>query len=183
MRRIEAITGAAAEELMYKEEDLLNGLKMLFNNAKDLTAVIKKTVEENSDLHKRIDSFVQKQVEDLKNSLLKRAESRGGITVVKSVLPITPEAAKDLAFKISAAVSENLFCILGTTANDKPMLTLMISKNLVKDHSLNAGQIVREAAKLIQGGGGGAPHFATAGGHNLDGLNAAVDKAVEVAGI
>ena len=70
-----------------------------------------------------------------------------------------------------------------TTDNDKPMLTLMISKNLVKDHNLNAGQIVREAAKLIQGGGGGAPHFATAGGHNLDGLNAALDKALEVAGI
>ena len=165
VRRIEAITGAAAEELMY------------------LTAVIKKTVEENGDLHKRIDSFVQKQVDDLKDTLIKRAENRNGVTVVKSILPIKPEAAKDLAFKIAAAVPENLFCILGTTDNDKPMLTLMISKNLVKDHNLNAGQIVREAAKLIQGGGGGAPHFATAGGHNLDGLNAALDKALEVAGI
>ena len=183
VRRIEAITGAAVEELMYKEEDLLNGLKQLFNNAKDLTAVIKKTVEENGDLHKRIDSFVQKQVDDLKDTLIKRAEDRNGVTVVKSILPIKPDAAKDLAFKISAAVPENLFCVLGTMADDKPMLTLMISKNLVKDHDLNAGKIVREAAKLIQGGGGGAPHFATAGGHNLDGLNAALDKALEVAGI
>ncbi len=183
VRRVEAITGAAAEELLYKEEDLLNGLRLLFNNAKDLTAVIKKTVEENGDLHKKIDSFMQKQVEDMKAALVKRAENRGGITVIKTVLPISPEAAKDLAFKISAEIPENLFCILGTTGNDKPMLTLMISKNLVKDHNLNAGQIVREAAKLIQGGGGGAPHFATAGGHNVDGLNAAVDKALELANL
>lgn len=183
VRRIEAITGAAAEELLYKEEDLLNGLRLLFNNAKDLTAVIKKTVEENGDLHKKIDSFVQKQVEDMKDSLVKHAENRGGVMVVKAVLPISPESAKDLAFKISAEIPENLFCILGTTGNDKPMLTLMISKNLVKDHNLNAGQIVREAAKLIQGGGGGAPHFATAGGHNVDGLNAAVDKALELANL
>ena len=183
VRRIEAITGAAAEELLYKEEDLLNGLRLLFNNAKDLTAVIKKTVEENGDLHKKIDSFVQKQVEDMKDSLVKHAENRGGVMVVKAVLPISPEAAKDLAFKISAEIPENLFCILGTTGNDKPMLTLMISKNLVKDHNLNAGQIVREAAKLIQGGGGGAPHFATAGGHNVDGLNAAIDKALELANL
>ena len=183
VRRIEAITGAAAEELLYKEEDLLNGLRLLFNNAKDLTAVIKKTVEENGDLHKKIDSFVQKQVEDMKDSLVKHAENRGGVMVVKAVLPISPESAKDLAFTISAEIPENLFCILGTTGNDKPMLTLMISKNLVKDHNLNAGQIVREAAKLIQGGGGGAPHFATAGGHNVDGLNAAVDKALELANL
>ncbi len=183
VRRIEAITGAAAEELLYKEEDLLNGLRLLFNNAKDLTAVIKKTVEENGDLHKKIDSFVQKQVEDMKTALVKHAENRGGVMVVKTVLPISPESAKDLAFKISAEIPENLFCILGTTGNDKPMLTLMISKNLVKDHNLNAGQIVREAAKLIQGGGGGAPHFATAGGHNVDGLNAAVDKALELANL
>lgn len=119
----------------------------------------------------------------MKDSLVKRAENRGGIMVVKTVLPISPETAKDLAFKISAEIPENLFCILGTTGNDKPMLTLMISKNLVKDHNLNAGQIVREAAKLIQGGGGGAPHFATAGGHNVDGLNAAVDKALELANL
>ena len=183
VRRIEAITGAEAENLMYREEDLLNTLRTFFNNAKDLTATIRRTVEENGELRKKVEGFAQKEMAGIKDELLKRSEKRGGITVVKAVLPIEPDAAKDIAFKLSAAVPENLFCILGTNAADKPMLTLMISRNLVQEHSLNAGKIVREAARLIQGGGGGAPHFATAGGRNADGLNAAVDRALEIAGI
>ena len=118
------------------------------------------------------------------SSLVKNAEKRpGGVTLIKKVLPVSPDVAKNLAFKALQAVPEGLFCILGSIVNNKPMLTLMISKDLIKDHNLNAGQIIRNAAKLIGGGGGGAPHFATAGGHNADGLNAAVDKAVEEAGI
>lgn len=183
VRRVEAITGEAAEDLMYRERDVILNLQTFFSNAKDITAAVMKMVEENGSLHKQVEAYVQKQVEETKDMLLKRAEQRGGITLVKAVLPVTPEVAKDLAFKVSAAVPQNLFCILGTVGGGKPMLTLMISKNLVDDHGLNAGKIVREAAKLIQGGGGGAPHFATAGGRNADGLNAAMDKAVELAGI
>ena len=184
VRRIEAITGKAAEELMYKQQDILEGLSAFFNNAKDLKAAARKTIEENSSLHKQIEAYMQRQTEELAASLVKNAEKRpGGVTLIKKVLPVSPDVAKNLAFKALQAVPEGLFCILGSIVNNKPMLTLMISKDLIKDHNLNAGQIIRNAAKLIGGGGGGAPHFATAGGHNADGLNAAVDKAVEEAGI
>ena len=101
--------------------------------------------------------------------------------VVTCVLPLEPAAAKDLAFKLRAAVDGSVFCALGTKHQDKPQLTIMMSDDLVSDHGLNAGQMVREAAKLMQGGGGGQPHFAQAGGKNVDGLSAAVDKAIELA--
>ncbi len=96
-------------------------------------------------------------------------------------MPMSPAAAKDLAFKIRAAVEGSLLCVLGTHDNNKPQLSIMMSDDMVSDHGLNAGQMVREAAKLIQGGGGGQPHFAQAGGKSVDGLSAAVDKVIELA--
>ena len=101
--------------------------------------------------------------------------------VITPGMPMEPAAAKDLAFKVRAAVDGSLLCVLGTRAQDKPQLTIMLSDDMVSDHGLNAGQIVREAAKLIQGGGGGQPHFAQAGGKNAEGLSAAVDKVIELA--
>ena len=109
------------------------------------------------------------------------ARDVNGVKVVTAVMPLEPAAAKDLAFKIRAAVEGSLLCVLGTNYNDKPQLTIMMSDDMVSDHGLNAGQMVREAAKLIQGGGGGQPHFAQAGGKNADGLSAAVDKVIELA--
>ena len=106
-----------------------------------------------------------------------------GVKVVTTVLPMTPDAAKDLAFKLRAAQPENMLCVIGSRHEDKPLLTVMATDDLVKDHGFNAGKVIREAAKLIQGGGGGQPHFATAGGKNVDGLSAAVDKVVELAGL
>ena len=101
--------------------------------------------------------------------------------MIKAVLPLEPAAAKDLAFKLRENISENLVVVIGSTAGNKPLLTVMFSDDMVKDHSLNAGTIIREAAKLIQGGGGGHPHYAQAGGKNLDGISAAVDKVIELA--
>ena len=115
--------------------------------------------------------------------LVEKAREMGGVKVITAVLPMEPAAAKDLAFKVRAAVSSSLLCVLGTRHQDKPQLTIMMSDDLVADHQLNAGQMVREAAKLIQGGGGGQPHFAQAGGKNADGLSAAVDKVVELANL
>ena len=181
VRRIEALTGAAAEELMYKKDDLIEGLKAFFNNAKDLTSVIKKTIEENADLHKQLESFVRKQEDELKDRLIKSAHNEGGVTLIKHVVPSPPEVVKNVIFKIAAEVQQGLFCVIGCVNQGKPTITLMISKDLITDGNLNAGSIVREAAKLIQGGGGGAAHFATAGGKNPDGLNAAIDRAVELA--
>ncbi|MBQ8008166.1 MAG: alanine--tRNA ligase, partial [Bacteroidaceae bacterium] len=100
---------------------------------------------------------------------------------VKAVMPLAANAAKDLVFKIREAVPENLFCVIGTVENGRPLISVMISENLVKDHNLNAGAMVREAGKLIQGGGGGQPHYATAGGKKAEGLTAAVDKVLELA--
>jgi len=99
------------------------------------------------------------------------------------VLPMDPGAAKDLVFKVKAAIEGSLLCVVGTKYQDKPLLSVMMSEDLVKEHGLNAGQMVREAAKLIQGGGGGQPHYASAGGKNIDGLSAAVDKVVELANL
>ena len=101
--------------------------------------------------------------------------------MVKAVLPINAEQAKNLVFKVREAIPQHLVCVVGSTANDKPLLSIMFSDDVVSEHGLNAGQIIREAAKLIQGGGGGQPHYASAGGKNLDGISVAVDKAVELA--
>ena len=103
--------------------------------------------------------------------------------MVKAILPLEPASAKDLVFKIREALPEQLLCVIGSTANQKPLLTVMLSDDLVSDLQLNAGQMVREAARLMQGGGGGQPHFASAGGKNLDGLTAAVEKVIELAGL
>ena len=181
IRRIEARTGKQCEELLYNIEDTLKAVKSFFNNAKDLQGVIQKYIEEHDAMKKQIDTFQAQAVERLAKQLVEKARLMSGVKVITSVLLLKPQAAKDLAFKIRASVDGSLLCVLGTEANDKPQLTIMLSDNLVADHGLNAGQMVREAAKLIQGGGGGQPHFAQAGGKNVDGLSAAVDKVVELA--
>ena len=183
IRRIEAITGKNCEEAIYALEDTMRALKGLFNNAKDLQGVILKYMEEHDSMKKEIEQFQAQAIERTKNMLIERAECRGGVKLVKAVLPIEPGAAKNLVFKIRQAIPENLLCVIGSVHQDKPMLSVMMSDDMVKDHGLNAGQMVREAAKLMQGGGGGQPHFAQAGGKNKDGLTAAVEKVVELAAL
>ena len=120
-------------------------------------------------------------MERAKDKLVENAREINGVKVVTAVLPMEPAAAKDLVFKVREALPENMICVVGSVYNDKPMLSVMFSDDMVKDHGLNAGKMIREAAKLIQGGGGGQPHYAQAGGKNKDGLSAAVDKIVELA--
>lgn len=120
-------------------------------------------------------------MERAKDKLVENAKEVNGVKVVTAVLPMEPAAAKDLVFKVREALPENMICVVGSVYNDKPMLSVMFSDDMVKDHGLNAGKMIREAAKLIQGGGGGQPHYAQAGGKNKDGLSAAVDKVVELA--
>ncbi len=180
VRRIEAKTGRECEELMYNLEDGIKAIKALFNNAKDLQGVISKYIDEHDTMRKEIEQFHAQAVERTKDSLVQKIREVNGVKVITAVLPMDAAAAKDLVFKIRQAVPERLLCVIGTKA-DKPMLSVMLSDDMVKDFGLNAGQMVREAAKLIQGGGGGQPHYATAGGKNADGLSAAVDKVVELA--
>ena len=183
IRRIEAKTGKECEELLYQTEDMLRAVKAFFNNAKDLQGVIKKYIEEHDSMKKEIEGFQAQAVERAAKTLVEKAREVNGVKVVTSVIPMSPAAAKDLAFKIRAAVEGSLLCVLGTHDNNKPQLSIMMSDDMVSDHGLNAGQMVREAAKLIQGGGGGQPHFAQAGGKNVDGLSAAVDKVIELANL
>ena len=181
IRRIEAITAKNCEDAVYMMEDTLRAVRSLFNNAKDLRSVIEKYIEEHDSMKKDIEQFQAQAVERMKQTLIERAECIDGIQVVKAVLPINAGQAKDLVFKIREAIPEQLVCVIGSTSNDKPLLSVMLSDDMVKEHGLNAGQMVREAARLIQGGGGGQPHFASAGGKLLDGIHQAVEKVVELA--
>ena len=181
IRRIEAKTGKECEELLYQTEDMLRAVKAFFNNAKDLQGVIRKYIDEHDAMKKEIESFQAQAVDRAAKQLVEKAREVNGVKVITAVLPMAPAAAKDLAFKVRAAVESSLLCVIGSHADDKPQLSIMMSDDMVSDHGLNAGQMVREAAKLIQGGGGGQPHFAQAGGKNIDGLSAAVDKVIELA--
>ena len=180
IRRIEAKTGKECEELLYKTEDILKAVKGFFNNAKDLQATILKYIEEHDSMKKDIEQFQAQRVQSLAQELVSKARLVNGVKVMTAQLPIAPDAAKDLVFKVREQCQESFVCVVGSVFAEKPMLNVMLSDDMVKDHGLNAGQLVREAAKLMQGGGGGQPHFASAGGKNAEGLSAAIDKVVEL---
>ena len=183
VRRIEAKTGRECEELMYNMEDAMRAIKALFNNAKDLQGAIEKYINEHDAMKKQVEQFQAEAVKRMKEKILAQPRIIGGVKVFTAVLPLKPEAAKDLVFKVRAAEPQQSICVVGSVFDGRPMLNVIISEDLVKDHGLNAGQLVREAAKLMQGGGGGQPHFASAGGKNPDGVSAAVDKVVELANL
>ena len=183
IRRIEARTGKECEELLYKTEDILKAIKGFFNNAKDLQATILKYIEEHDTMKKDIEQFQAQRVQALAQEIVEKGRIVNGVKVVTANAQIAPDAAKDLVFKVRELCPENLVCVVGSVYNEKPMLNIMLSDDMVKDHGLNAGQLVREAAKLMQGGGGGQPHFASAGGKNTDGLSAAIDKVIELANL
>ena len=165
-----------------KTEDTLKDLKALFNNAPDLAGTIRKYIEENAGLKKQMEDFMREKEAQIKERLLKNMQEIHGIKVIKICAPIPAESIKNIAFQLRGEITENLCFVAGTINEGKPMLTVMLSDNLVAG-GLKAGNLVKEAAKLIQGGGGGQPHFATAGGKNIDGLNAAIEKVLELAGI
>ena len=183
VRRIEAKTGKECEELLYHLEDAMRGIKALFNNAKDLQGAIEKLINEHDSIKKQVEHFQTEAVERFKEKLLSQGRLVNGVKVFSAILQMKPEAAKDLVFKVRAAEPELSLCVVGSVFENRPMLNVIISEDLVKEHGLNAGQLVREAAKLIQGGGGGQPHFASAGGKNPDGLSVAVDKVIELAAL
>ncbi len=182
VRRIEAITGAKVEEMMDTIQDTMDELRSLFNNAPDLKVAIRKYIEENDGLKKQVDEYIKEKEVSVKEQLKASAKQIGGITVVKAVLPMPAASVKNIAFQLRGEIAENLLFVLGSVENGKPLLTVMLSDNLVAE-GLKAGNLVKEAAKLIQGGGGGQPHFATAGGKSTEGLSAAVDKVIELANL
>ena len=182
VRRIEAITGERVEMMIDKFQDTMADLKALFNNVPDLKSAIRKAIEENAGLKKQVEEFMKEKAASLKNELIANAKEMSGVKVIKTVAPISADVAKDIAFQLKGEVAGSLLVVIGSVEGGKPMLTVMLSEDLVKN-GLKAGMLVKEAAKFIQGGGGGAPHFATAGGKNPEGLLSAVDKVIELAGL
>ena len=183
VRRIEAVSGDAAEEYLYGIDDMVQSIRGLFNNSPQLITAIKKMLEENADLGRQVGDFVRQQTSEVKRRLLEQRVEVNGIRLFLVRREAPAEIIKDIAFQIAGELNEPFVFIAGTPQQDKASLTLMLSKDLVESRGWNASQLIRSAAKHIQGGGGGQPHFATAGGKNPDGLSAAVDELLETLGL
>ncbi len=180
IRRIEAITGEGVENTLDTLEDTLLEIKSLLNNAPDALVALRKSLSENAALRKQAEGFIQERINTLRERLIKDARLNDkGISVMRLQGLIMPDVVKGVATALRGSGLEHHALIAATEDNDRPMLTVMLTDDLVKEGK-NAGQMVREAAKLIQGGGGGQPGFAQAGGKNLDGLSAALDKLEEM---
>ena len=175
IRRIEAITAEKVEEYFYKQQDLLNELRQMMNNVPDLTLAIKKHIEENSDLKKQVEEYVKDKIKDVKAEIIQSHKEVHGVKVFTFKGLIPAEAVKDIAFQLRGEFPEKSYFVAATVYENKPMLTVMVSDDLVKQ-GMNAGQFIRDAAKNIKGGGGGQPHFATAGGKEPEGLNMAMEE-------
>ena len=178
VRRIEAVTGVAAENYLYEQADMIDAIRQLFNNSPQLMTAIRKTLEENAELGKQVGEYVREQIAEKKRRLLEKRVEVGGVRLFLVEKEVPAEIVKDIAFQIAGELHEPFVFIAACVepSSSKPSLTLMISKDLVESRGWNASQLLRAAAKHIQGGGGGQPHFATAGGKNVDGLNAAVEE-------
>ena len=174
IRRIEAITGEKVENAMYEVTDTLREMAGLLNNAPDVVSALRRAITENADLHKEVDEYFKERIDNIASQLLANAEEIDGIKVASLTGVRIPDLVKGVAFAIRAASPENTVFLAATVdVGGKPLLTMMITEDLVKNNGLNASQIVREAAKNIKGGGGGQPGFAQAGGKNADGISEA----------
>ena len=179
IRRIEAITGARVEETIYSLQDSLKEIATLFNNAPNLIQAIHKAIDENTELRKQAEEYVKEKMADMKERMLKTAENVNGLKLIRFCGPMPADAVKGIAFMLRNEVTEGLAFVAATKDNDKPLLTVMFSNDVVADGK-NASAVVREAAKLIQGGGGGQPYFAQAGGKNAEHLSDALEKMVSL---
>lgn len=178
VRRVEAVTAKGCEEYLYAKEDAMLEIKNLLNNVPDVLQGIHRLLTDNEEMKKQIQEYVKERIEQLKQRLIDNRKEVNGITLFKLVLPLgAPEVIKDIAYQLKGQFPEKMLFVAATASNGKPNLTVMVSDDLVAE-GFHAGNMVREAAKQIQGGGGGQPHFATAGGKNADGLNAAVEMIV-----
>ena len=179
IRRIEAITGARVEETINSLQDSLKEIATLFNNAPNLIQAIHKAIDENTELRKQAEEYVKEKMADMKERMLKTAENVNGMKLIRFIGPMPADVVKGIAFMLRNEVAEGLAFVAATKDNDKPLLTVMFSNDVVADGK-NASAIVREAAKLIQGGGGGQPYFAQAGGKNAEHLSDALEKMVSL---
>jgi len=178
IRRIEAITGKKALEMVRKQQHELAAIGELFNNQKNLAGAVEKLQEEHTQMQKALEEYAKEKAMSVKNDLLKQKEEINGINVIAAKVEVDNAGhLKDLSFQLKNEV-DNLFLVLGSAINGKANLSIMISENLVKEKDLHAGNIIREAAKEMKGGGGGQPFFASAGGKDPEGIQNAIDKAL-----
>jgi len=178
IRRIEAITGKKALEMVRKQQHELAAIGALFNNQKNLAGAVEKLQEEHTQMQKALEEYAKEKAMSVKNDLLKQKEEINGINVIAAKVEVDNAGhLKDLSFQLKNEV-DNLFLVLGSAINGKANLSIMISENLVKEKDLHAGNIIREAAKEMKGGGGGQPFFASAGGKDPEGIQNAIDKAL-----
>ncbi|HEY5507867.1 MAG TPA: alanine--tRNA ligase [Paludibacter sp.] len=177
IRRIEAISAKGVEKLLDAQQDTIGEARELLNNTPDLLSAIRRSVEENSDLKKQVEGFMHEKIMILRDKLIAEATLTNGIKTIRFQSDLSSDAIKTLAFQIRNVVSEKLFFVAGSIYDGKPSLTVLLSDDLVAT-GLNAVNIAREAAKEIQGGGGGQPFFASAGGKNAAGIEKAIAKAL-----
>ncbi|MBQ6724838.1 MAG: alanine--tRNA ligase [Paludibacteraceae bacterium] len=176
VRRIEAVTAAKADELYYLAQDTLNNLKLLFNNAPDLAGAIHKSIEENAGLKKQIEQFMAEKIEQYRDHIISKAESFGDIKLVRIEGEEDPEMIRGVMPLLRGKFTDVKFAVIAATKwNSKPTIAVFLSQPLVQEGK-NAGVMIKSAAKQIQGGGGGQPWFATAGGRDVNGLAAAMDE-------
>ncbi len=178
VRRIEAITGEKAEDFLYELWDEKNHIRSFFNNVPDLKTVIHKTLAENEALRSQVDGVMREKAAHIKSDMIADKREVNGINVMTASVNLAPEFAKDIAFQLRTEVADSLV-VIGSIHEDKPTLTAAASDSVVA-RGVNIGKNIREAAKLIQGGGGGQPHFATAGGKDINGLISAVQRLVDI---
>lgn len=182
VRRIEAVTAEGAEQFVYAQQDLIRELRALMNHMPNLAQAMKKSIEENAEMKKRIEDYIREKSMRLKEEIVAKASESNGIKVMQFVGKANADAMKNVAFQIKAETTDSFVFVAGIIDDNKCTLMLMLSDDLVKE-GLHAGKIVKEAAKHIQGGGGGQPHFATAGGKNMEGLSIAVGAVKEAVGV
>jgi len=176
VRRIEAITADAAQELVDGWQLAVESLEKTFSS-KDILKSVEQLIGEKADLLKKLEVFENEKTIAIKTNIKSEIRNSNGINVLIQQITISnAEQLKNLSFQLKTEV-ENLFCVLGCVLNEKPMLSVIISDNLVKEKGLHAGNFVKELAKEIKGGGGGQPFYATAGGNDVNGLHAALEKA------
>lgn len=180
IRRVEAITGEKALEVIRQQEEVLNQLKEMLKNPKDLTKAVQNLLDEKSGLQKKIDALEGEKIQQIKAALLSQIQSseKANILITQVEVP-SVDSLKQLAYEIKQQTS-SLFAVLGSVIGGKPQLAVLIDETLIQQHGLNAGQIVKELAKEIKGGGGGQPTFATAGGSDISGMEAALLKASQI---
>ncbi|MBQ0739207.1 alanine--tRNA ligase, partial [Aquimarina celericrescens] len=175
VRRIEAITGDAAKDFLTQQSENFNQIKALFKNAKDPIKAVNDLQDENSALKKEIETLLKEKAKNVKGDLKNELTEINGVQFLAKQVDLDGGALKDLSFQLGGEV-ENLFLLLGSANNGKAIISCYISKDLAEEKGLNAGQIVRELGKHIQGGGGGQAFFATAGGKNPDGIAKALEE-------